>query len=44
LIPKRIEKPEDDTGVAVQTWKRRPQEGIAVTMWELARAMNGKSD
>ena len=24
LIPKRIEKPEDDTGVAVQTWKRRP--------------------
>ena len=44
LIPKRIEKPEDDTGVAVQTWKRRPQEGIMVTMWELARAMNGKSD
>ena len=24
LIPKRIEKPEDDTGVAVQIWKRRP--------------------
>ena len=44
LIPKRIEKPEDDTHVPIKVWKGRPQEGIFVTACELIAAMGGKSE
>jgi hypothetical protein len=44
LIPKRIEKPEDDTHVPVKVWKGRPQEGIFVTACELISAIGGKSE
>lgn len=44
LIPRKIEKPEDDTHVPVKVWKGRPQEGIAVTVCELISAVRGNSD
>lgn len=44
LIPRRIEKPEDDTHVPVKVWKGRPQEGIFVTGCELISAITGKSE
>ena len=44
LIPRRIEKPEDDTHVPVKVWKGRPQEGIFVTACELITAARGKSE
>lgn len=39
LIPTRIEKPEDDTGVPVKIWKGKPQEGIFITWIELGKAL-----
>lgn len=44
LIPRRIEKPEDDTHIPVKVWKGRPQEGIFVTGCELVAAIAGKSE
>ena len=43
LIPIRITDPSMDTGVPVKVWKGRPQEGIALTMLELGKALFGKS-
>lgn len=34
----------ENTGVPVQVWKGRPQEGIVLTMVELYKAFRGKSD
>ena len=44
LIPRRIEKPEDDTHIPIKVWKGRPQEGIVVTAVELMAAIWGKSE
>ena len=34
----------ENTGVPVQIWKGRPQEGIALTAFEMYKAFRGKSD